>query len=98
MLSGLGAGLCQLCDVAQKIAGNDTFEYVQKRSLLTYRAGADLRLLQPGGELETIGSWSRDTGIQPLPNKTIQAARRYFRVGTTVVSTLYTVFNSRTPK
>nr|QGW50292.1 ionotropic receptor 8a [Chouioia cunea] len=64
-----------------KIEKNDTFEYVTARTLVTYKAAADLKLLKKG-QLETIGTWSRDTGILPLPNKTIQAARRYFRVGT----------------
>ncbi|XP_058794707.1 ionotropic receptor 25a isoform X2 [Phymastichus coffea] len=70
-----------------KIEKNDTFEWVQQRSLVAYKAVADLKLLNDKGgqrgQLDAIGVWSRATGIQALPNKTIEAARRYFRVGTT---------------
>ncbi|XP_023248362.1 uncharacterized protein LOC106639596 [Copidosoma floridanum] len=65
-----------------KIANNDTFEYVKKRNLIAYKAEADLKVLS-NGKLETNGTWDREHGIEALPNRTIQAARRYFRIGTT---------------
>ena len=52
--------------------------------MVTYRAALDLRVLNKG-MLELNGTWNREMGTQPLPNRTIQAARRYFRIGTTEV-------------
>ncbi|XP_008206325.2 glutamate receptor ionotropic, kainate 1 [Nasonia vitripennis] len=84
--SGSAAGNATLSDfdkkILAKIQKNETFEYVEKLTLITYRAAAELKVLS-NGELVANATWSRDTGIVPLPNRTIQAARRYFRIGTT---------------
>ena len=68
----------------QRITGNDTFEYIEKKNMIVYKAEIEIKVLRHG-QLIQNGTWTRDTGIQPLPNRTIQAARRYFRVGTTKV-------------
>lgn len=75
---------------AQKISNNDTFEYVEKRTLIAYRAGIDIKVLS-NDQLMVNGTWNRQTGIQALPNRTIQAARRYFRIGTAEASVSYRI-------
>ena len=67
---------------------------MEKRTLITYKAAADLKVLS-NGQLMQNGTWSRNTGIEALPNRTIQAARRYFRIGTTEVYTSRIIQNSQ---
>ncbi|KAJ8675501.1 hypothetical protein QAD02_011287 [Eretmocerus hayati] len=64
-----------------KLAENDTFEYVDKRNLIAYKAIMDISVLNKNG-LEYNATWDRSNKIKELPNRTIQAARRYFRIGT----------------
>ncbi|XP_011500900.1 PREDICTED: glutamate receptor ionotropic, kainate 1 [Ceratosolen solmsi marchali] len=65
-----------------KISKNDTFEYLAKTTMISYKATVDVFELRKG-QLTQNATWNRQNGIQALPNRTIQAARRYFRIGTT---------------
>jgi hypothetical protein len=53
--------------------------------MISYRAAVDLFEFS-NGQLMQNATWNRENGIQALPNRTIQAARRYFRIGTTEAS------------
>ncbi|CAB0034839.1 unnamed protein product [Trichogramma brassicae] len=65
----------------QKITKNDTFEYEEQRTMIAYKAEIEIKVLSQG-QLVQNGTWNRESRIQPLANRTLQAARRYFRVGT----------------
>ncbi|XP_014227924.1 ionotropic receptor 25a [Trichogramma pretiosum] len=64
-----------------KITKNDTFEYEEQRTMIAYKAEIEIKVLSQG-QLVQNGTWNRESRIQPLANRTLQAARRYFRVGT----------------
>lgn len=55
--------------------------------MITYKAEIDIKVFN-NKVLDTNGTWDRENQIKPAPNKTIVAARRYFRVGTAEVRTI----------
>ena len=53
--------------------------------MIIYRAEIEISLMNQGN-LKKIANWNRQDKIRPLPGETIVAAKRYFRIGTAMVS------------
>ncbi|XP_053972088.1 ionotropic receptor 25a [Hylaeus volcanicus] len=64
-----------------KLGGNDTFDYLSDKGLITYKAEIEMEILQ-NGVLEPLATWTRRTKIKEADGKKIEPAKRFFRIGT----------------
>ncbi|XP_015174609.1 PREDICTED: glutamate receptor ionotropic, kainate 3 [Polistes dominula] len=64
-----------------RLNNNDTFEYWQDKTTITYKAEISLQTLERG-VLKPLGTWTRGK-IAEAPGTHIRPAKRFFRIGTT---------------
>ncbi|XP_076162009.1 ionotropic receptor 8a [Ptiloglossa arizonensis] len=64
-----------------KLGGNDTFDYLSDRGLITYKAEIEVEILK-NGALEPLATWTRRGKIKEAEGKKIEPAKRFFRIGT----------------
>ncbi|XP_066591382.1 ionotropic receptor 25a isoform X2 [Prorops nasuta] len=65
-----------------RLTSNDTFEFWQEKSLLSYRAEIDVDIVQRDKNIERLATWTRKTKMKAAPGMKIEPARRYFHIGT----------------
>ncbi|KAK0162799.1 hypothetical protein PV327_006545 [Microctonus hyperodae] len=63
------------------IVADELFDFNLEKSLISYHAVIDIEVLD-NGKLTQVANWTARDGIQTAPGAHIQAARRYFRIGT----------------
>nr|ARN17847.1 ionotropic receptor 1 [Cephus cinctus] len=69
-------------NVIAKLNGNGTLFYIPDIQLITYKAEMELQTYG-NGSLEKFADWNIEKKVTTLPGKTIEPAKRFFRVGTT---------------
>lgn len=71
---------------------DELFDFNLEKSLISYRAVIDIEVLD-NGKLTQVANWTARDGIQTAPGAHVQAARRYFRIGTAYVRIFFIKIN-----